>query len=323
MIGALTRGLGRLGDFGLFAPLLAVAVGLLLPSLAGIGYALLIPSVILMFAISVAIVEQGRLQWLEVWPAFGLAVCNLLLAPLLVHALALGMGLNEVGGWIVLVAACPVAGAATLVSGLLGLAMRPMLQAQLLCFFALPVTAPLVAAVMLDDLVVDPVILFWRVVLMVALPSLVGLGLRQFLRGERRGFALRPIRGVGTLGLCGIGLALAHGLSSKLGADIPWASSILGLGIASLVGGMLGGAIGALSGRLGGAQLGASFMLGGALRNASLLWSATMGLTSPGGEAVMMLGTLWAYLLPALLGLYQWRPALFRRAVALTPGRPL
>ena len=314
-------GLGRLGDFGLFAPLLAVAVGLLLPSLARIGYALLIPSVILMFAMSVAMVEQGRLHWHEAWPAIGLALCNLLITPLLVHALALAMGLNEVGGWIVLVAACPVAGAATLVSGLLGLAMRPMLQAQLLCFFALPVTAPLVAALMPDELIVDPAILFWRVAVMVLLPSLLGLALRQFLRGELRGVALRPMRGVGTLGLCGIGLALAHGLSSKLGADIPWATCILGLAIASVVGGIMGGTTGALCGRLGGARLGASFTLGGALRNASLLWSATMGLTSPGGEAVMMLGTLWAYLLPALLGLYQWRPALLRRAVALDAGR--
>ena len=174
----MTGELGRLGDFGLFAPLLAVAVGWLLPSLALLGYALLVPSVILMFAMSVAMVEPGRLHWREAWPAIGLALCNLLLAPLLTHALALAMGLDEVDGWVVLVAACPLAGAATLVSGLLGLAMRPMLLAQLLCFFALPVTAPLVAALMLDELVVDPSILFWRVAMMVALPSLLGLALR-------------------------------------------------------------------------------------------------------------------------------------------------
>ena len=317
----MTGGLGRLGDFGLFAPLLAVAVGWLLPSLALLGYALLVPSVILMFAMSVAMVEPGRLHWCEAWPAIGLALCNLLLAPLLTHALALAMGLDEVGGWVVLVAACPVAGAATLVSGLLGLAMRPMLLAQLLCFFALPVTAPLVATFMLDELIVDPSILFQRVAMMVALPSLLGLALRQALRGERRGPALRPMRGFGTLGLCGIGLALAHGLSSKLEADIPWAACILGLAIASLVGGMLGGATGTLSGRLGGARLGPSFMLGGALRNASLLWSATIGISSPEGEAVMMLGTLWAYLLPALLGLHQWRRVPLRRAWALALGR--
>ena len=251
MRGALTGGLGRLGDFGLFAPLLAIAVGWLLPSRALLGYALLVPSVILMFAMSVAMVEPGRLHWHEAWSAIGLALCNLLLSPLLTHALALAMGLDEVGGWVVLVAACPVAGAATLVSGLLGLAMQPMLLAQLLYFFALPVTVPVVAALMLDVLVVTPSILFWRVAVMVALPSLLSLALRQALCGERRGLALRPMRGVGTLGLCGIGLALAHGLSSKLEADIPWAACILGLAITSLVGGMLGGATDTLSGRLG------------------------------------------------------------------------
>lgn len=321
MSGRLATGLGRLGDFGLFAPLLAVAIGCLLPPLAQAGYALLVPSVIVMFAISVAMVEPGRLRWIEAWPSIGLALSNLVLSPLLTHALALAMGLDEVGGWVVLIAAGPVAGAATLVSGLLGLAMRPMLLAQLLCFFALPVTVPLVAALLPGGLVVDPWALFQRVALMVALPTLLGLALRLALRGERRSRVLRPMRGLGTLGLCGIGLALAHGLSSKLEEDIPWAACILGLGIASLIGGMLGGATGALAGRLGGAPLGASFSLGGALRNSSLLWSATMGLSSPEGEAVMMLGTFWAYLLPALLGLYQWRPAAFDRAMALAVGR--
>ena len=300
----MTGGLGRLGDFGLFAPLLAVVVGWLLPSLALLGYALLVPSVILMFAMTVAMVEPGRLHWHEIWPAIGLALSNLLLSPLLAHGLALALGLDEVGGWMVLVAACPAAGGATLVAGLLGFAMRPILLAQLLCFLALPVTAPLVAALILDAAVIDPWALFQRVAVVVALPCLLGLALRRALRG---GLALRPLRGVGTLALCGIGLALAHGLSGKLEASIPWATCVLGLGLASLVGGALGFVTGVLSGRLGGARLGASFALGGAVRNVSLLWSATMGLSTPEGEAVMMLGTLWTFVLPALLAPLSWQ----------------
>lgn len=301
---AFAASLGRLGDVGLFAPLLAVALGWLVPSLAALGYAVLVPSIILMFAMTVAMAEPGRLRWHEAWPAIGLAICNLLLAPLLVHALALGMGLDEVGGWVVLAAASPVAGAATLAAGLLGLPMRPMLLAQLLCFFALPLTAPLVAAMMLDSTMVDLWVLCQRVAVMVVVPSLLGLALRKALRGAD---AVRPLRGLGTLGLCGIGLALAHGLSGALDNNIPWATCVMALGLAVLVGGALGFGAGVLSGRIGGAHLGAAFALGGAVRNISLLWSATIGLSTPEGEAVMMLGTLWTFVLPALLALPGWQ----------------
>lgn len=300
--------LGRLGDAGLFAPLLAVAIGFLLPPLASVGHALLVPAVILMFTMSVAMVEPGRLHWPEAWPVIALAMCNLLLSPLVAHGIAGAVGLDAVGGWLVLVAACPAAGAASMVARLLGLAMRPMLLAQLVCFFALPVTAPLVAGFLLDGVVVDPWVLLWRMAVIVALPSLLGVALRIALRDERRRMAFRPMRGLGILGLCGVGLAIAHGLSAKLSADIPWAACGLGVVMASLVGAGLGAATGLLSGRLGGAPLGKTFALGGAVRNVSLLWSATIGISSPEGEAVMMLGTLWTFIVPALLGLRCWRP---------------
>lgn len=310
MRGVLAGGLGRIGDFGLVAPLLAVALGWLIPSLAALGYAMLVPSIILMFAMTVAMVEPGQLRWHEAWPAIGLAICNLLLAPLLVHALTLGMGLDEVGGWVVLVAASPAAGAATLAAGLLGLPMRPMLLAQLLCFFALPLTAPLVATWMIESTVVDPWVLCQRVAVLVVVPSLLGLALRKALGGAD---AVRPLRGLGTLGVCGIGLALAHGLSGTLDANIPWATCVLALGLAVVVGGALGFAAGVLSGRLGGAPLGAAFALSGAVRNISLLWSATIGLSTPEGEAVMILGTLWTFVLPALLAVPEWQRVRRRR----------
>ena len=317
MRGVLAGGLGRIGDFGLVAPLLAVALGWLIPSLAALGYAMLVPSIILMFAMTVAMVEPGQLRWHEAWPAIGLAICNLLLAPLLVHALTLGMGLDEVGGWVVLVAASPAAGAATLAAGLLGLPMRPMLLAQLLCFFALPLTAPLVATWMIESTVVDPWVLCQRVAVLVVVPSLLGLALRKALGGAD---AVRPLRGLGTLGLSGIGLALAHGLSGTLDTNIPWATCVLALGLAVLVGGALGFAAGVLSGRRGGAPLGAAFALGGAVRNTSVMWSATMGLSTPEGEAVMMLGTLWCFVLPALLALPRWQQARWidRKEVAVS-----
>lgn len=300
----LAGGLGRIGDFGLVAPLLAVAMGWLFPPLAQLGYAILVPSMILMFTMTVAMAEPGRLHWHEAWPVVGLALCNLLLSPLLAAGLVLALELNEVGGWVVLVAASPAAGAATLAAGLLGLPMRPMLLAQLLCFFALPLTAPLVATMMLDAAVVDPWGLSQRVAVAVALPSLLGLALRRALRGAKVG---RSLRGLGTLGLCGVGLALAHGLSVKLEMEIPWAVCGLAVALVMVMGGALGFATGVLSGRLGGARLGAAFALGGAVRNVSLLWSATIGLSTPEGEAVMMLGTLWTFVLPALLALLMWR----------------
>ena len=303
MIPGLANGLARLGDLGLVAPLMAVALGWFCPPLASLGHALLVPSVILMFAMSVSIVEPGQLCWREAWPVLGLAFCNLVLSPLLAHVLVQWVGFGHLGAWVVLVASCPAAGAATLVAGLLGLAMRPMLLAQLICFFALPVTAPLVTALLFDAVVIDPWILFGRITAMVTLPCLLALALR---RAFRRDMPTRPLRGLDTIGLCGIALALAHGLSAKLDADIAWAACIKILAMASLVGGLLGYATGVISGCLGGARLGATFALCGAVRNVSLLWSATAGLSTPEAEAIMILGTLWTFLLPALLALCRW-----------------
>ena len=321
MIREMAGGLARLGDFGLVVPLLVVALGWICPPLASFGPALLAPSVILMFTMSVAIVEPGRLCWREAWPVIGLAVCNLLLSPLLAYGLVGWAGLGQLGGWVVLVAACPAAGAATLVAGLLGLAMRPMLLAQLVCFFALPITAPLVTALLFDAIVIDPWILFGRITAMVALPCILAL----LLRGTfGRAMPIRPLRGLGTVGLCGIALALAHGLTAKINgdinADIPWAACIESLALASLAGGSLGFATGVISGRFGGARLGAAFALSGALRNVSLLWSATAGLGTPDAEAVMILGTLWTFVLPALLALCRWPLARLERTMIANQG---
>lgn len=306
-------GLARLGDAGLPAPLVAVMVGLLVPLLANLGHLLLAPCVILLLAMSVLLAEPGRLQWREMGPIGLLVLANLVITPLAAHALALTFGLDEIGGWLVLVAACPAAGSAAMMAGLLGLPVRPMLLAQLLCFFALPVSAPLVAGLVLDGAVIDPWDLLLRVTVMVGLPSLLGLGLRLALGEARRQEFLRPARGLGTAALCGIGLAVAAGLPAGLAADGVWWESLIGLAVVSL----LGGALGAIAGMAGGATIAAAFALGGAVRNVSLLWSATQGLASPAAEMVMQMGTLWTLLLPALLGLRGWWPRVSDRSLRL------
>ena len=74
-----------------------------------------------------------------------LAACNLVGTPLWMHALVLLFGLSESGDWLVLVAGCPVAGGAALVETLLRLPLRLLLLTQHQGFFALPLTAPLIA----------------------------------------------------------------------------------------------------------------------------------------------------------------------------------
>jgi hypothetical protein len=302
MTRGLALGLGRIGDVGLFAPAFMFLVGMAVTPLALLGQAVLIPSVILLQAMSVGLAEPGRIERREWLPVLLLAACNLIGTPIVVHAVALASGLGEAGGWLVLVAACPAAGGAALVASLLRLPVRPLLVTQLLCFFALPLTAPLVAGLVLQGTVVDPVALLWRVLLMVAVPALLGYLLCRSLGERRRVVLARPMRGLGVLALCGIALSIAAGVQ-RLDLDQQvWGHALLGLMLASLLGALLGLLAAAAAAR----GLLAAFALGGAVRNISLLWSATLGLAPPEGELVMILGALWTLLLPALLGLLNW-----------------
>jgi hypothetical protein len=310
---ALAGGLGRIGDVGLFAPPVMFLLGLAVAPLALIGQSVLIPCVILLQAMSVGLAEPGRVQRREWLPVLLLAACNLIGTPLLVHAIALASGLDEISGWLVLVAACPSAGGAVLVASLLRFPVRPLLLTQLLCFFALPLTAPLVAGLVLQGTVVSPVALLWRVMLMVAVPALLGYLLCRLLGERRRVVLARPMQGLGVLALCGITLSLAAGLPRLAVAPSVLGEALIGLFLASLV----GAALGLMAAGVMARGLLASFALGGAVRNVSLLWSATIGLAPPEGELVMMLGTLWTLLLPALLGLRLWRPLRLGRALAL------
>jgi hypothetical protein len=311
---SLSLSLGRIGDFGLFAPILVLLSGMAVPPLALLGRVVLIPCAVVLLAMSVVLTEAGRIERREWPPVLLLAVCNLVGTPILTQAVALSFGLGDVGGWLVLVAACPAAGGAALVASLLRMPMRPLLLAQLLCFLALPLTAPLIASLVLEGAKVSPAALFLRVLLMVGGPALLGYGLRRLL-GERRRLTLaRPLRGLGVVALCGIALSIAGGLQRLDVAAAVWGDALLGLMLASLLGAMLGLLAAAASGR----GLLGSFALGGAVRNVSLLWSATLGLTPPEGELVMMLGTLWTLLLPALLGLLTWQR--YRLGSAMASG---
>ncbi|MBP0463823.1 hypothetical protein J5Y09_07870 [Roseomonas sp. PWR1] len=304
MRAALAGILGRIGDFGLFAPPVVFVLGLAVPPLALLGQAVLIPCVILLQAMSVGLAEPGRIHGREWLPVLLLAACNLLGTPLLVHGIALATGLDEAGGWLVLVAACPASGGAVLVASLLRLPVRPLLLSQLLCFFALPLTAPLVAGFVLQGKVVSPFELLWRVVLMVAAPALLGFLMCRLLGEHRRAVLARPMRGLGVVALCGITLSLAAGLPRLAVMPAVLGEAMVGLFLASLV----GAALGMLSAAMMARGFVASFALGGAVRNVSLLWTAAIGLAPPEGELVLMLGTLWTILLPALLGLRFWRP---------------
>lgn len=305
--------LARLGDAGLPAPLVALLLGLLLPGLAALGDAVLAPAVVLLLAVSVALAEPGRLELREMGPVVALALANLIITPVMAHALAGLLGLDEIGGWLVLVAACPAAGGAALMAGLLGLPVRPVLLAQLLCFFALPLTAPLIAGLVLQGAVVDPWELLARVAAMVGLPTLLGLGLRRALGEGRRLRLVRPLRGLGTLALCCVGLAVAHGLPAGLAASDRWMDCLVGLALVSA----LGGVVGLVAGLSGGATIAAAFAMGGAVRNVSLLWSATIGIAPPEAEMMMQMGSLWTLLLPAVLGVRGWLPRVPERALRL------
>ncbi|WPB84235.1 hypothetical protein [Sediminicoccus rosea] len=310
---ALLPALSRLGDVGLFAPPVLFLVGLALPPLALLGQAVLVPCVIVLLAMSVGLAEPGRIAPGEWPPVLLLGLCNLVLAPVLVHGLAFAAGVDEAGGWLVLVAACPAAGGAALVASLLRLPVRPLLLTQLLCFFALPLTAPLIAGLVLEGSVVSAAALFPRVLLMVALPALLGYALRHWLGERRRAVLARPMRGLGVLALSGIALSVAAGLPRLGVSPAFWAEALLGLALASVVGAALGLTAAAMLDR----AMAPGFALGGAVRNVSLLWSATLGLAPPEGELVMMLGTLWTLLLPALLGAGALRHSRVGRALAL------
>lgn len=294
--------MARIGDFGLFAPPVLFLAGILLPPLALMGQAVLVPCVIVLLAMSVGLAEPGRIEAREWPPVLLLAATNLILTPVVIHGLAVAMGMGAAGGWLVLVAACPAAGGAALVASLLRLPVRPLLLTQLVCFFALPLTAPLIAALVLDGTVIGAQSLFLRVMLMVGLPALLGYALRRGMGEARRIRLVRPMRGLGVLALCGISLSVAAGLP-RIGLPLAaLAEAMQGLLLASSVGAGLGLLAAAVAAR----GMLAGFALGGAVRNVSLLWSATLGLAPPEGELVMMLGSLWTLLLPALLGL---RPA--------------
>jgi hypothetical protein len=291
--------LARFGAHGAGAPALAVIAGLLAPPLAAGAHAVLVPAVVVMLAMTVALAEPGRLRLAEAWPATVLAAANLVASPVAALGLAGLLGLGATGPWLVLLAACPTAGGAALIAGLLGLRMRPVLLGQLLSFLLLPLSAPAVALLLPGGLDLAPGALFRRIGAMVAGPALLGLALRRALGPARRAAAAPAMRGVGVGGLVVIGLAVGDGLAGVAAqAEAP---ARLALQLALVSG--LGALVGAAGGLLAGPGLAAGFALGGAVRNVSVLWSVLTGAVPAEGEAVLRLGLAWTLLLPALIAL--------------------
>ncbi len=291
-----------LARFGLSAPLVAIVAGVAIPALAEAGRAALLPCVAGLLALTVLLATPGTIRLAELLPAAGLAVSNLLLAPLIAHGLVRGFDLGGASGWIVLVAACPAAGSAAFIAGLLGLPMRPIMLAQLMCFAGLPLTAPLIAQTLLHGHDISAQALFVRIALLVLLPSLLAFVLRQGLGQARVAACAQPLRGAGVLALCGIGLAVAAKLPDLLTAPAMLVGVVAGLAGISLLGALLG----ALAGVGLGLPMMLALSLGGAVRNVSLLWGAMAGTGAAEGEVVLQVATLWTLLLPALLGVLQW-----------------
>jgi hypothetical protein len=282
---------------GAYAPALAVPLGLALPPLAALAHALLVPAVALMLAMTVALAEPGRLRAAELRPAALLAIGNLAVSPAIAALVLQPLEPGAALPWLVLVAGCPSAGGAALIAGLLGLPMRPVLLAQLAAFFALPVTAPLLAWLLGGGVELDAWALGWRVTAMVGGPALLGLALRSWLGPARRAAEAPALRGLGVLSLSVIGLALCHGLAGLAPGGAPAAGIVLGLVLASAIGAGVGAAMGALAG--GG--LVAAFALAGGVRNVSLLWGAAGALAAPDAEAILRLGLAWTLLVPAVI----------------------
>jgi hypothetical protein len=287
----------HLGGFGAYAPALAVPLGLALPPLAALAHALLLPAVLLMLAMTLALAEPGRLRGAELRPAALLALGNLAISPAIAAVALMPLELGAARPWLILLAGCPSAGAAALIGQLLGLPLRPVLLGQLAGFFALPVTAPLLAAQLGGGVHVDAWALAWQVALLVGGPALLGLVLRRALGPARRLAQAPVLRGLGVLGLSVIGLALGDGLVDLAMGGALTAAVALSLILASVIGAGVGAAMGALAG--GG--LVAAFALAGGVRNVSLLWGSASGLAPPEAEVILRLGLAWTLFLPALI----------------------
>jgi hypothetical protein len=302
--------LARLGMAALCAPVGATILGLAVPGLAELGRSLLPLCIVLLLGTSVVLVEPGPLRGHELLPPLALVACNLLFAAVLACTPAPLPGLEASWPWFVLVAAAPPAGSAALIAATLGLTVRPLLFAQMVGFLALPLTAPVLAALLLPGLTIDTGILVLRVALLVGLPCLCGIALRRWLGPGRRRSLAPQVRGIGTVALIGIGLGTAAGLGAP--ASLTRVPDVLfGLGVVLLLGAGIGAAVG-----LGTPDGAAGLALAGGIRNMTLLWGACIEAMPPEGALVLQLGTLATLTLPILLAFLHWcAPVRGRRAI--------
>jgi hypothetical protein len=300
--------LSALGRVGLSAPLVALAVGIAVPPLAALGHLLLVPSIVLLLCTSVVLAEPGPLRGTELLRPAVLVCANLLLAAGIAAMPAPLQELSASWPWFALVAAAPPAGSAALIASMLGLPVRPLLFAQMAGFLVLPLTAPIVAALLFTDLSIDSSALAGRVALLLCLPCLAGPVIRRWLGPERRRQLTPQIKGLGTLSLVGIGLGTATGLVAPHAvASLP--HIVAGLGFVLALGTVVG-ALSALGAKWG---VAAGMMIAGGVRNLTVLWGACVGLAPPDAALVLQLGTVITLVVPVLLAAGCSLAALWRR----------
>lgn len=282
---------------GLVLPTLALGAGLLFPDLARGTQPLLPFAVVSIVMINVLLAEPeraGRRELLAVALLIGLTLLGM---PLLVQAVVGAAALPELLCWVAFAVATPVGSTAIIAAAALGQATRPLVLAQLGAVLALPLSLPVLAAVVCSaESAIDGGALFLRAAALVLGPAAVAVALRPLL-GPRRARLQPSLRGVSVLALTAIAFLQGGTLPAALATVSPADGQVVLLAtIAALA---VSGVLAAAAGRLLGAGQSLTFGIGGACRNISLVWAATAPWLPPAGLLSLMIALVLTFVLPA------------------------
>lgn len=280
---------------GLLLPVLALPLGALLPDPA-VAMAVLPFAVVAVVMANVLMAEPGRASGRETAAVALLIGLNLLVTPILLH-LAVGLlGLPPLLGWVVVVAAGPVAASTVAAAAALEQPVRPMILASVGTVLLLPVTLPLIVPLALPDAGLDETALLVRAGALVLLPAVLAMVLRR-LPGVRSARARPSLRGVAVLALSLIALAQGGAMPAALAATRAEDAWLLAGGTTAAL--ALSGLFAAAAGRLLGRGPVLAFGLGGACRNMSLVWAALGPWLTAEGLFALMFGLLVTFVVPA------------------------